>query len=66
MILPEEDSYLYFMVSGIAEAFGIEPPPAIMGEETIGPKTKWAAFMDEVDADCDSRERAYQDQMRRG
>lgn len=56
MILPEEDSisYLPFV--------GIEPPPAIMGEvvvaEVIDPAMDWRPD--------DSRERAYQDEMRRG
>lgn len=60
MMLPEEDSIVYLSF------FGIEPPPAIMGEEAMGPKTRWEAFVDEVEVSLDSRERAYQDEMRRG
>lgn len=51
MILPEEDSISYLPF------FGIEPPPAIMGD-SIDPAMDWRGG--------DSRERAYQDEMRRG
>ena len=51
MILPEEDSVVYLSF------FGIEPPPAIMGD-VIDLSINWRPE--------DSRERAYQDEMRRG
>lgn len=51
MILPEEDSVVYLSF------FGIEPPPSIMGD-AIDPAMDWRPD--------ESRERAYQDEMRRG
>lgn len=51
MMLPEEDSISYLPF------VGIEPPPAIMGD-VIDLSINWQPD--------DSRERAYQDEMRRG